>query len=136
MKRVRVVAVVAVTIAALVCSALALASSSTPVLGSAKAFMGGQGFGKVKPKTVFLGGDPTGLFKKLSWKDWGSSTTTGTGSGYYPPPGKPTADSVKVPVTLIASSIGKCNGHEAYRKLATYFTYKGHKKAGSKFNIC
>lgn len=136
MTRVRVVAVVAVMSAALACAALAVAASSAPVLGSASAFMGGQGFGKVKPKTVFLGGDPTGLFKKLSWKDWGSSTATGTGSGFYPPPGKPTVDSVKVPVTLIASSLGKCHGHEAYRKLAVYFTYKGHKKTGSKLGIC
>jgi hypothetical protein len=135
MTRVRVVAGVAVTIVALACAALAVASS-TPVLGSAKAFPSGQGFGKVKPKTVFLGGDPTGMFKKLTWKDWGSSSATGTGSGFYTPPGKPTADSVKAPVTLVASSLGECHGHEAYRKLAITFTYKGHKKAGSKLGIC
>jgi hypothetical protein len=133
MRRVRAVAVVALAFAL---PAAAVAASSTPVLGSAKTFQGGKGFGKVQPKTVFLGGDPTGLFQHLSWKHWGSSTATGTGTGFYPPPGKPTADSVKVPVTLVASSLGSCSGHTGYRKLATYFTYKGHKKAGSKFSIC
>jgi hypothetical protein len=135
MKRVRVFAGVVVTVAALSVAGLAVASS-TPVLGSAKAFPSGKGFGKVKPKTVFLGGDPTGMFTKLTWTGWGSATSTGVGSGYYVPPGKPTADAVKVPATLVASTLGKCNGHTAYKKLAVYFTYKGHKKSGSKLNIC
>jgi hypothetical protein len=112
------------------------ASSPAPVLGSAKAFPSGKGFGKVKPTTVFLGGDPTGLFKSVTWAGWGASKSTGSGQGYYPPPGKPTADAVKVPVTLVASSLGQCHGHRAYRKLAVSFEYKGHSHAGSKLNIC
>jgi len=113
------------------------ASTVKPVLGSAKAYRpAGKGFGTVKPKTVFLGGDPTGLFTKLRWAGWGASKSTGTGSGYYPPPGKPTADAVKVPVTLVASSLGQCNGRLAYRKLAVSFKYKGHEHAGSKLDIC
>jgi hypothetical protein len=109
---------------------------SAPVLGSAKAFMGGKGFGSVKPKTVFLGGDPTGLFTKVTWKRWGHSKATGTGKGYYPPPGKPVAESVVVPVTLVASSLGTCHGHLAYRRLGLTFEYKGHEHPGSKENIC
>jgi hypothetical protein len=135
MKRVRVVAVVAIALVALSTAALAIASA-TPVLGSATKFQNGEGFGKVKPKTVFLGGDPTGMFKKVTWKHWGSATATGTGTGFYPPPGKPVAESVKVPAKLVASSLGTCHGHEAYRKIRFYFTYKGHTKPGAKYNIC
>jgi hypothetical protein len=135
MKRVRVFAVMAIAIVALSTAALAMASA-TPVLGSAKAFTGGKGFGKVKPKTVFLGGDPTGLFTKVTWKNWGSATATGSGSGFYPPPGKPTADSVKVPAKLVAYSLGTCHGHEAYRKIKFYIKYKGKTVAGAKYNIC
>ena len=112
------------------------ATSSVPVLGSAKAFPAGKGFGAVKPKTVFLGGDPTGLFKDVKWTRWGKSTSTGHGKGYYPPPGKPTADAVQVPATLVASSLGTCKGHLAYRHLAVFFEYQGHKKTGSTFKIC
>jgi hypothetical protein len=112
-----------------------LAASSTPTLGS---HLGGamKGFGVVKPKTVFLGGDPTGLVTKLTWKSWGSLVTLGTGTGYYPPPGKPVAAAVKVPVTLDASELGTCKGHKAYRRLSFTFHYKGKAIKGSVWGIC
>jgi hypothetical protein len=133
-----VVMVVALaTVIALIVIPAGLASAgASPVLGNKKAFPSGKGFGSVKPKTVFLGGDPTGLFTKLTWNGWGKSKATGTGKGNYPPPGKPVADAVKVPVTLVASSLGSCHGRQAYRKLAVYFEYKGHKKSGIKTSIC
>jgi len=112
------------------------APSAVPVLGSAHAFQAGKGFGAVKPRTVFLGGDPTGLFKSLTWTGWGKSKSTGHGKGYYPPPGKPTADAVQVPVVLVASSLGSCKGHLAYRRMAVSFEYKGHMEPGSTLGIC
>jgi hypothetical protein len=79
----------------------AVASASrpaVPVLGNAHAFPAGKGFGTVKPKTVYFGGDPTGKFTNLTWTGWGSARSKGKGKGYYPPPGKPVADAVRVPV--------------------------------------
>jgi hypothetical protein len=113
----------------------ALASTATPTLGS-NLGVPTQGFGKVKPPTVSLGGDPTGLAIKLSWKSWGAATAVGSGMGYYPPPGKPTADSVKVPVTLDASELGTCKGKPAYKRLAFSFHYKGKSIKGSVLGIC
>jgi hypothetical protein len=110
--------------------------ASVPVLGSAHAYPAGTGFGKVKPKTVYLGGDPTGKFTKLSWTGWGSAKSTGNGKGFYPPPGKPVAASVRVPVILVASSLGSCDGHLAYRRLAVTFVYKHHKEKGVTLGIC
>lgn len=116
-------------------SAAALAASSRPTLGS---HLGGatKGFGQVKPKTVELGGDPTGDVTKLTWKSWGTAVAVGTGRGYYPPPGKPVADAVSVPVTLKASSLGTCKGHKAYTRLSFTFHYKGKAIKGSVWGIC
>jgi hypothetical protein len=111
-------------------------SARQPVLGSAHAFSGGKGFGTVKPKTVYFGGDPTGNFTNLTWTRWGTAKSTGNGKGYYPPPGKPVADAVRVPVTLVASKLGTCHGHLAYRRLAVTFIYKHHKEKGVTRNIC
>ncbi len=116
-------------------SAAAVAGSRTPTLGRR---LGGdtKGFGQVQPRTVFLGGDPTGLVAKLIWKSWGKPVALGTGTGYYPPPGKPVAAAVKVPVTLTASSLGACKGHQAYKRLSFTFYYKGKVINGSIWGIC
>ncbi len=113
----------------------ALAATATPTLGSDLG-VPTQGFGRVKPATVSLGGDPTGLAIKVSWKSWGAATAVGSGTGYYPPPGKPTADSVKVPVTLDATELGTCQGKPAYKRLAFNFHYKGRSINGSVLGIC
>jgi len=113
----------------------ALAASATPTLGSDLG-VPTQGFGTVKPARVFLGGDPTGLVTKLTWKSWGSATAVGSGTGYYPPPDKPTAESVKVPVTLDASELGTCKGKHTYKRLAFIFHYKGKAMKGSVLGIC
>jgi hypothetical protein len=122
------------------CGTLSLtrvATTTTPVLGSASfGTPAAKGFGTVKPKTVFLGGDPTGLFSHLSWKNWGKPKATGHGTGFYDPPNKPVAASVKAKVTLVASSLGQCNGTLAYRRLAVSFRYHGRNHAGTSLRIC
>jgi hypothetical protein len=111
-------------------------SASLPVLGSPGAAIGGKGFGAVKPRTVYLGGDPTGDFQKLGWHGWGENKSTGYGRGYYPPPGKPVSDAISVPVALHAYSLGTCKGHLAYRRLSIFFKYQGHYTAGAVLGIC
>ncbi|MGO9902300.1 MAG: hypothetical protein ACLP0J_22005 [Solirubrobacteraceae bacterium] len=122
------------------CGTIALtrmAAMSQPVLGAASFDSpSARGFGTVEPRTVFLGGDPTGQFKDLSWKMWGMPKATGHGTGFYDPPGKPTADSVKAKVTLVASSLGQCQGALAYQRLAVSFVYHGHNHSGRKLSIC
>jgi hypothetical protein len=114
-----------------------LAVSTQPVLGTTSfGAPAAVGFGLVKPKTVFLGGDPTGDFKHLSWQNWGKPKATGHGMGFYDPPGKSVAASVKAKVTLVASSLGECGGRLAYRRLAVSFLYHGHSHAGTKLSLC
>ncbi len=95
------------------------ATTSPRVVLGAKAFAPiGVGFGTVKPKEIFNGGDPSGLVQNITWTHWGSSTATATGKtsifkphgGYYP--GLVRAD-------LRASRLGHCTAHGplAYTRL-------------------
>ena len=95
------------------------ATASAPVVLGAKAFAPvGKGFGTAKPKEIFNGGDPSGLVQNITWRNWGSSTATGTGKtsifkptgGYYPH---------LVAAELRASNLGHCTAHGplAYRRL-------------------
>lgn len=115
--------------------AAAAVAASTPTLGSHLG-VPYQGFGQVKPKTVSLGGDPTGTVTKLTWRSWGAATAVGTGSGYYDPAGLRTAHAVAVTVTLTASSLGTCSGHPAYKRFSFTFLYKGKSHRGSSYGIC
>ena len=115
--------------------AAALAASGTPTLGS-NLGVPTHGFGQVKPKTVSLGGDPTGTVTKLHWKSWGAAVALGTGRGFYDPAGLPTAESVPATVTLTASSLGTCKGHRAYKRFSFTFLYKGKQYPGSSYGIC
>jgi hypothetical protein len=108
--------------------------NSVPVLGAGG--LPAVGFGKTKPGEVYFGGDPTGMFKHLSWSHWGYATATGSGNGYYDPPHKPTAASVPAHVILSASSLGICHGKLAYRELAVTFVYKGHDETGTRMAVC
>jgi hypothetical protein len=88
------------------------------VLGG-KAFGGdhGEGWGEVRPHTIYNGGDPSGLIMKVRWLSWGSETAIGWGrnpifkprGGYYRRP---------VAIKLKASRIGRCEGRRAYTRLS------------------
>ncbi|HWD73942.1 MAG TPA: hypothetical protein VG371_02305 [Solirubrobacteraceae bacterium] len=95
------------------------ATSPPKVVLGARAFAPmGAGFGTVKPKTIFNGGDPSGLVQDITWSRWGSSTATATGKtsifkpkgGYYPG---------LVRAELRASRLGHCRAHGplAYTRL-------------------
>jgi hypothetical protein len=96
-----------------------LARPPARVVLGAKAFAPiGKGFGTVRPREIFNGGDPSGLVQDIAWKHWGSATATGTGKtsifkpqgGYYPE---------LVRAQLRASKLGHCTAHGplAYTRL-------------------
>jgi hypothetical protein len=66
--------------------------SETIVLGARAFAPMGVGFGTARPRTIFNGGDPSGLVEHLTWSHWGSRTATAVGEtaifkpqgGYYP----------------------------------------------------
>ncbi len=103
--------------AALVPGATLAGSSVT--LGSPKFYAPrSEGFGTVRPATIFNGGDPSGLVTKIQWTTWGGATAAGHGlnaifkphGGYY---------SQLVRIDLIARDKGTCPGssQQAYRQL-------------------
>jgi hypothetical protein len=103
--------------------AVGVARAERPVLGARAAFPGGRGFGSVAPRTVFLGGDPTGLVTHLHWRRWGSARATGAGEGWCP--GVSVAAGYRCPASLRATVLGSCHGRPAYEHLA--FSFETHK---------
>lgn len=89
------------------------------VLGS-KSYYAPQarGWGSVKPRVIYNGGDPAGLVSRINWYGWGGPSAIGWGltsifkqnGGYY---GK------LVRAELRATDIGRCSarGPLAYRRL-------------------
>jgi hypothetical protein len=122
------------------CLAAAAASialaAAVPVLGFKHAFPNGTGFGVVKPRVVFLGGDPTGEVTKLSWHGWGKARPIGAGEGWCP--GKSVAAGHPCAASLHAYNLGRCHGHRAYRTMAFYLKLRprSHWTLGSRWNIC
>jgi hypothetical protein len=110
---------------AAICAVLALVAPVVDATAPAKIVLGakvfapmGTGFGTVKPKRIFNGGDPSGLVEDIAWSHWGSRTAIGTGKtaifkpggGYYPR---------LVRSQLRASRLGHCAAHGplAYTRL-------------------
>jgi len=112
----------------------AFARSPVPVLGSKTAFSNGTGFGTVKPRTVYLGGDPTGQVKSITWRQWGSRRTVGFGQGWCP--GSSVASGHPCLAALHVYDLGRCHDRRAYRTLAFYFKPSATWIAGSKWNTC
>jgi hypothetical protein len=94
------------------------------------------GFGTVRPRTVSGGGDPTSAIDSITWRTWGGPTARGRGMGCYVPAGKPLSACVRRPVEVIATSIGRCDGHRAYQDLGWWFPTEGQTfNAGADFYI-
>jgi hypothetical protein len=88
----------------------------------------------VKPHTVFLGGDPTGEVKSVSWRHWGSAQAIGFGQGWCP--GQSVASGHPCLAALHVYGLGSCRGRRAYNDMAFYFKMGGSWTAGSRWNIC
>jgi hypothetical protein len=112
-------AVLALSAVSVVVAPAADTKDHRPVLGS-KRFdaPNAEGFGRVKPETIFNGGDPSGLVTKIRWTRWGGRTALGyglnaivqPGGGYYPQ---------LVRIDLKPAAIGRCTNHGrlTYRRL-------------------
>jgi hypothetical protein len=88
-------------------------------------FLNGNGFGQVKPTTVFNGGDPTGLVSGVAWKSWGGATATGTGISDYVGPDQSVAGGSQEPASVVAFDLGTCDGTLMYQAVEWYFPQHG-----------
>lgn len=90
-------------------------------------FSHGSGFGQVKPKEVFNGGDPTGLVTSIRWQGWGGAQAVGTGRSDYVGPNQIVAAGKIESVRIVAFDLGTCNGRYMYAAVEWYFP--GHGQA-------
>jgi hypothetical protein len=103
---------------------VALATAATPTLGRPWGPYQ-KGYGEVKPRTIFGGGDPTGLVEHVRWRSWGGRAI-GSGIGYWNWPGLGVSDgTVRARAVVVAYDLGRCRGKPAYRKLQWYFPKYG-----------
>ena len=124
MKRLKRVLVVAV-LAALALVATALAGSPpVPILTGPKP-MSGAGFGQVKPRTIYLGGDPTGLVCRIHWLSWGGQLAVGDGTGWYINSHQAVSQGKPAPVVVVLYDLGTWRGRPAYKRYDWYFPGNG-----------
>jgi hypothetical protein len=92
---------------------VAVASSSTPVLGATAFAPQGGGFGTPHPTAFFSGDDESGYVGHIHWAHWGAATATGTGR-------RATGPQTTIAIELRAHDLGSCPGssRRAYRHLS------------------
>jgi hypothetical protein len=56
--------------------------AKAPTLGVVWSPGGQKGYGRVEPKTVFNGGEPTGMVDHVRWRGWGTYRAVGIGRGW------------------------------------------------------
>jgi len=94
-------------------------SRFSPVLGARDFVNGGEGWGTLKPSTIYNGGAPSGKVQNIRWTSWGGDAAEGHGETFiYRPEGGYYDEAVPVP--LRAYSLGRCSpsGPRAYLQLS------------------
>ncbi len=82
------------------------------------AYSSQEGYGQVKPATVFSGGDPTSLVERIHWTGWGRNEAIGHGTGDYVWPGESFGSgSTPARAVLVAWDLGSCGDQLAYKKV-------------------
>ena len=102
-----------------------VAAAAVPTLGRVWSPGGQQGYGQVRPSSIFNGGDPTGRLEHVRWASWGTPRAIGSGSGYRPQ--QTVADGTKEPATVVAFKLATCKGIRAYTAIEWYFPKHGGK---------
>ena len=100
-------------------------SPKEPTLGLAgpwKQYFG-LGFGLVKPRTIYTGGEATNQVRKIHWDTWGEGRAVGHGKALYANSG-PVSGYPSLSATVIAFHLGICGGHPAYQRFEWYFPSK------------
>jgi hypothetical protein len=72
------------------------------------------GFGHVKPRTIFLGGDGTGVICRIHWLSWGGEFAIGTGTAADVVGQQDDAHARWSPAVVILSKLGTWHGQPAY----------------------
>jgi hypothetical protein len=101
-------------------------ATSAPTLGVSSIVPNGAGFGRVRPRTISYGGDPTSFVSHIRWHSWGGGRATGTGAADWVWPGWCVAcGSVGLTATVVAFGRTICDGHPAYSHVEWFFPSRG-----------
>ena len=96
-----------------------------------------QGYGHVRPRTVFNGGDPTGLVTHIHWTSWGRGRATGVGISQYVGPEQSVAEGTQQTVRVVLFQLGTCKSKRAYNAIEWYFPGHGqHFDPRTYINAC
>jgi hypothetical protein len=117
-------------VAAVAATEASAGTTPTPILTGAYTVPSSKGFGQVKPTTIYLGGDPTGLVCRIRWASWGGQFAVGTGTGYYIGPHQVVAAGHQAPAVVVLYHLGSWRGRPAYTKFQWYFPQNGSTYGG------
>ena len=93
-----------------------------PVLGRASGnFSHATGLGKVRPRRIDFGGDPTSFVKRITWHSWGGLRAKGTGRAVWVPPNQPVSNGRIQNVRIVGFHRGMCDGTFMYKAVEWYF---------------
>jgi hypothetical protein len=102
----------------------------TPILTGAGETQTSLGFGEVRPREVYLGGDESGAFCGIHWLSWGGQFAIGTGTGWWVPRTGPIAAGHEAPGVIVLHDLGMWQEAPAYQKLTWYFPQGGSTHGG------
>lgn len=84
-----------------------------------------EGYGEIRPETVYFGGSPSGYIGEIVWDSWGSERAVGHGMAPYVSPTGTVASAPMTPAEIVAYEPSTCNGLPAYAKVQWYFPAEG-----------
>ena len=129
------IAFVTLVIVALFPVTTAVARQSAPVLGVTWHAL--PGFGRVRPRVISFGGDPTSVVAELQWSGWGTGLAVADGKSDWVWPGTCVGCNRPSTVRVVAFHLGACRGRRAYNALEWYFPEYGETfKPGDYTNPC
>jgi hypothetical protein len=92
-----------------------------------------EGYGHVKPSTVYNGGDSSGLVKNIRWSMWGSSRAIGEGLGLWIGPKRHSFEGTRERVRIVLFQLGYCHGKRAYEAIEWYFPQHGERFSATNY---
>ena len=96
-----------------------------------------EGYGHVEPRTIFNGGDGSGLVNHIEWLTWGGQRAVGLGIGLYAAPGQSNAEGTRESAIVVLFHLGACHGRRAYDAVTWFFPQHGeHFNPRQYINAC
>jgi hypothetical protein len=130
-------AIAITVIATLAVGAAAQAAGHVPILAGPWS-SGQKGYGKIKPRTIYNGGDPTGLVKHITWSSWGGKRAMGTGTSWWVGPHQSVNQGhFERGAKIVLFHLSRCHGRRAYDAIEWFFPRHGqHFDPRSYINSC